>query len=174
MASFTLEDVRKLSLELEDYIARTVSLLKNDKNYRDSDFVHLFQFALVALIDDLLITKEWSGRTNWSSELIELKLFSTRSAGDLFYDYCHRIMNNRTSKFRELAYVYYLCLVAGFRGKLFQVSNYEQLETIKNDLFKFYLDGNKAQSTPEAKAFFTEFSSSKKFKKNFTGTDKIF
>ena len=150
--SFSREDVRKLSLELEDYIDSRVSLVKNDKNYRDSDFIHLFQFALVALIDDLLISKDWSGKSAWSEELIELKLFATRSAGDVFYDNCNRILNNRATKYRELAYVYYLCLVAGFRGKLFQSSNYETLETLKNDLYKFYFEGNKSQGLSETKS----------------------
>ena len=94
----------------------------------------------------MLIIKDWPGRSFWQSDTLENLIFSTRSSGDLFFDYIEIILGKRDYKYRELAMCYYLCLCAGFRGKFHSISHQETIEQIKAQLLDFY--NNSIVETP--------------------------
>ncbi|KAB8031914.1 DotU family type IV/VI secretion system protein [Fluviispira multicolorata] len=141
--SYTFEEAEiiKISTSLCECIGRKIDTLKKHKNY-DSEVINLLHFALIALADEKLITKNWPGRVYWQNESLEKKVFQSRSAGDIFFDNCKKILTNRDYKFRNLSYCYYLCLCARFKGKYHSSDNQSEINRIKNSLYNFYGENN--------------------------------
>lgn len=135
---FQQDEVATFSTEIEEFISRKIDSLKKNKKYYGTDILKFLHYALVSLIDEMLITKNWSGRLTWRSETLENRIFGSRSSGDLFFENCNRILIDRDYKYRELAMCYYLCLCSGFRGKYHSADNQIKIEQIKTELFQFY------------------------------------
>lgn len=149
---FTDMDVRALSNEFYNLINVKVADLKKDPKYRDAEFIEFFQLAMVAIIDDIFLTLSWTGRTFWSSYLLEMRFFSSRASGDIFFDNCRKILLRPDQKYKELASIYHLCLAAGFRGKYLHAEYNEEINTIKTDLYNFFTEGEQdlKKSTEQA------------------------
>jgi type IV/VI secretion system ImpK/VasF family protein len=139
---FQQDEVIALSKEIGEYISRKIDVLKKNKKYYGTDILKLLHYALVSLIDEMLITKNWSGRIFWRSETLENRIFSSRSSGDLFFENCNRILLDKDYKYRELAMCYYLCLCSGFRGKFHSQDNQAKVEQIKTELYQFHHETN--------------------------------
>lgn len=139
---FQHDEVSALSKETEEFISRKIDTIKKNKKYYGTDILKLLHYALVSLIDEMLITKNWSGRVFWRTETLENRIFSSRSSGDLFFENCNRILLDRDYKYRELALCYYLCLCSGFRGKYHSQDNQLKIEQIKTELYQFYHEIN--------------------------------
>lgn len=143
---FTESDIRALSNEFFSVINLKVAELKKDLKYRDPEFLDFFQMAIVAMIDDVFLTMSWSGRGLWSAYLLEMRIFSSRASGDIFFDNCRKILSRHDQKFKELAAIYHLCLAAGFRGKYLHSEYNEEIHTIKTDLYNFFMqDANEVK-----------------------------
>ena len=139
---FQQDEVSALSKEIEEFISRKIDSLKKNKKYYGTDILKLLHYALVSLIDEMLITKNWTGRIFWRSDTLENRIFSSRSSGDLFFENSTRILLDKDYKFRELAMCYYLCLCSGFRGKFHSQDNNVKIEQIKTELYQFYQETN--------------------------------
>ena len=74
------------------------------------------RFALVALLDELVLMSEWTGKAQWASSPMQLELFQTNTAGQEFFV---RLSDLRTrfEENRELIEIYHDCLALGFKGK---------------------------------------------------------
>ncbi|HYI03173.1 DotU family type IV/VI secretion system protein [Hyalangium sp.] len=72
-------------------------------------------YALVALMDELVLHKADQYRQFWMSNLLQLHYFNETGAGDNFFN---RINAIRKDPHRaEVLRVYYLCLLFGFQGR---------------------------------------------------------
>lgn len=72
-------------------------------------------YALVALMDELVLNKPDQYRQFWMSNLLQLHYFNETGAGDNFFN---RINAVRKDPHRaEVLRVYYLCLLFGFQGR---------------------------------------------------------
>jgi type VI secretion system protein ImpK len=76
----------------------------------------LAKYALVALIDEkvLSLPEKWSDP--WSSHPLQFDYFGDMVAGQRFFEYLEDIMKNPATCF-DLLEVFYLCLCLGFKGK---------------------------------------------------------
>ncbi len=142
VSNFTQDNCQEISRDIEEYISKRIDFLKTSKKYSGTKIIELLHYALVSLIDEILITTNWEGRKIWSNMTLENHIFSSRSSGDLFFEHCQKIMIDRDYKFRSLAMCYYLCLCSGFRGKYHLQEYQERIEQIKSDLLQFYDEGN--------------------------------
>jgi type VI secretion system protein ImpK len=76
------------------------------------------QYVMAALADEtLLYMTEWSGRAQWTENLIEVALFETRIAGERIFDNIDALIHRGTAANADLAAVYLVTLSLGFRGK---------------------------------------------------------
>lgn len=135
-------DVSFIAKEIEEFILRRIDSLKKNKKYFGTDILKLLHFAVVSLIDEMLITTNWPGREVWKNLTLENRIFSSSSSGDLFFEYCDRILLDRDYKYREAAMSFYLCLCSGFKGKYHSNHNAEKIEQIKTNLYQFYNESN--------------------------------
>ncbi|WGL59209.1 DotU family type IV/VI secretion system protein [Pigmentibacter sp. JX0631] len=136
------QDFHLISSEIEEFISRKIDSLKKNKKYFGSEVLKYLNFALIAVVDEMMITQNWPGQNYWQEHSLESRLLFSNSAGDLFYDNCEKILLNRDYKTRELAYCYFLCLSAGFKGKYHNSSDFEKIEVIKTNLYQFYIESN--------------------------------
>lgn len=72
-------------------------------------------YPLVALIDEVALTKGEAIRLFWQSNLLQMSFFNENIAGENFFT---RLQGLRSENHRhEVIRVYYLCLVLGFQGR---------------------------------------------------------
>lgn len=100
---------QKLSMYIEQ---ATRAAGKLGFSQQDTDDI---KFAMVALIDQVMLSKDGQLREFWLPRMLELRFFNTNVAGDAFFDRLETLRGD-TSRIDALK-VYYLCLMFGFRGK---------------------------------------------------------
>jgi len=98
----------------------------------DNERVRLAKFALVAFLDETIISSEWTEKNEWLTEPLQIKLFDTFNAGEEFFTNMSNL-RQRTSANKDVLEIYYLCLSLGFKGK-YQLQSPENLRRIIDDL----------------------------------------
>jgi type VI secretion system protein ImpK len=72
-------------------------------------------YALVALMDEIVLNKPDQYRQFWMSNLLQLHYFNETGAGDNFFTRINAI--RKDGHRAEVLRVYYLCLLFGFQGR---------------------------------------------------------
>ncbi|MDD0974510.1 DotU/TssL family secretion system protein [Pseudomonas fontis] len=75
-------------------------------------------YAFVALVDETLLYSDWSGQAAWQERPLELRLYSSRQAGERVPVEIKRLLDEQAPTSRDLANVYLQCLILGFYGRL--------------------------------------------------------
>ena len=102
------------------------------RGYRAED-VQASTFAVVAFLDEAILTASGSHAANWVGETLGQELFDQRSAGELFFKRLDALRANRDSKdLAEVLEVYHLCLMLGYEGKFAGGSRGELLQIMAN------------------------------------------
>ena len=98
-----------------------------------ADDVHEGTFAVVAFLDEAILTAPDNSAVNWVGKSLGEELFDQRSAGELFFKRLDSLRAGRDSqKLAEILEVYYLCLLLGYEGKFAGGSKGELLQLIAN------------------------------------------
>lgn len=92
------------------------------------DDIRSAKFALVAFIDETVLSSEWPRKENWASMPLQLELYNQYDAGEVFFDRLEDHRENSGAN-AEVLEVYYLCMTLGFRGK-YQIHGQERLREI--------------------------------------------
>jgi type VI secretion system protein ImpK len=98
----------------------------------DNEKVRSAKFALVAFLDETIISSTWAQKDEWLAEPMQIKMFDTFNAGEEFFDNLHQL-RQRSSVNADILEVYYLCLALGFKGK-YQLQSPENLRRVIDDL----------------------------------------
>ncbi len=98
----------------------------------DNEKIKLAKFALIAFLDETIISSSWSQKDAWLSEPLQLKLFETFNAGEEFFTNLKNL-RERSSTNSDVLEIYYLCLTLGFKGQ-YQLQSPENLRRIIDDL----------------------------------------
>jgi len=72
-------------------------------------------YALVALTDEMVMSKGGELRDYWLPRALQLQMFGTNVAGEAFFSNLENL--RRDPSRMEVLEVYYLCLLFGFQGK---------------------------------------------------------
>lgn len=104
---------------MEAQVARQPSLAPLYKRVR---------YALVALVDEVVLNSGWKFASQWERDLLEERFFKTNVAGDRFYELAGKLGGAPV----EVAAVFYYCLALGFRGHF--AYDDEHLLALKKDL----------------------------------------
>jgi type VI secretion system protein ImpK len=76
------------------------------------------RYLKAALADEALIgLHAWEHSAAWTGELLELRLFGSRCAGDRVFDAIHALLRERHPARRELGMLYLYALAMGFEGR---------------------------------------------------------
>lgn len=127
----------RLSLQLAQLarnLARSARLSVGGAGEGD---VVAMQYAFVALVDELLLFSDWSGRDTWQRRPLEVSLFGTRIAGERLVQDIEDLLRLRDPAQRELGLIYLHCLNLGFRGRLRGPGEQAALHRLQGELFGF-------------------------------------
>jgi type VI secretion system protein ImpK len=97
-----------------------------------SESVFDAKYALVALIDETVLSIPGVCRDYWFSRPLQLDLFGDNIAGEEFYNKLQKLLL-QTEKKKDVLEVYYICLSLGFEGK-YKLFNPEERQAIIDDL----------------------------------------
>jgi type VI secretion system protein ImpK len=89
------------------------------------------EFALVALIDEAVLSSKWEGKERWAAAPLQLERYERFDAGEVFFDKLDQL--RRRPEAVGVLEVYYLCLAVGFRGK-YQFLPQDELRTLIEDV----------------------------------------
>jgi type VI secretion system protein ImpK len=95
--------------------------------------VQLAKYALVAFIDEMVLTSSWPLKDAWADKPLQLAYFNDFSAGEEFYN---KIDALRGQKKNSVLEVYYLCLALGFRGKFVDLQGMEKKKTLIDTILR--------------------------------------
>jgi len=85
-------------------------------------------YAIVALIDETVLSVPGACRDYWFGRPLQLDLFGDNIAGEEFYNRLQKLQANAEKK-KDTLEVYYLCLSLGFEGK-YKVLNPEERSSL--------------------------------------------
>jgi type VI secretion system protein ImpK len=90
-------------------------------------------FAVVAFLDEAILTAPDDNATNWVGKSLGEELYDQRSAGELFFKRLETLRANRDSQdLAEILEVFYLCLLLGYEGRFAGGARGELLQIMAN------------------------------------------
>jgi type VI secretion system protein ImpK len=92
------------------------------------DDIQSAKFALVAFIDETILSSDWPHKEEWTSTPLQLELYDQYDAGEVFFDRLERLRQEPGAR-AEVLEVYYLCMTLGFKGK-YQIHGQERLREL--------------------------------------------
>lgn len=92
------------------------------------DTIRAAKFALVAFIDETILSSDWPHKEEWASTPLQLELYDQYDAGEVFFDRLDRLRENPRANAEALE-IYYLCMALGFKGQ-YQIHGQEKLREI--------------------------------------------
>ena len=130
-----LRDVDEPKEDFEAFRARIKQLLADMESRAQQDGVpqqniHLCKYALVALVDEVVLQSAWSFKDQWMGNPLQLEFFNDFNAGEEFYHRLDDLRHADDERTRDVLEVYYLCLVLGFMGKFADRSGLEKRATL--------------------------------------------
>ena len=107
-------------------------------------------YALVAAVDQIVLSSSWAQRSAWAMNLLEMRLFGSAEGGRRFFLIVEQTANDAGTEAAELAELLHACLCLGFQGEL--AGQHAELERRKRRLYeKAKLGGRIGEElTPEA------------------------
>ncbi|NLD98975.1 MAG: DotU family type IV/VI secretion system protein [Fibrobacter sp.] len=97
-----------------------------------NDSIQEAKYALVALMDETVLSVPGVCRDYWFSRPLQLDLFGDNIAGEEFYNKLQKLSLEPEKK-KDVLEIYYLCLSLGFEGK-YRIYNAEERLGIIDDL----------------------------------------
>ena len=117
----------------EEVRARILSLLSRAEEQgrelgHDMLQVDEARFAVVALLDEVILSSTWAGRDLWRGNPLQRELFRINVAGEEFFTRLDRLRADAKENQPSLE-VYHTCLALGFEGK-YKLLGQERLQTL--------------------------------------------
>ncbi|MBN1979973.1 MAG: type IVB secretion system protein IcmH/DotU [Chitinivibrionales bacterium] len=116
--------LRKLIIHYVDLFKKNCQILNLSKPAIE-DAV----YALIALLDETVLTVPGECHNFWLSNPLQLELFNTNIAGEGFFVKLDQLATE-PEKMKEIIEIYYICLALGFEGKYRITGNYAQRDAI--------------------------------------------
>jgi type VI secretion system protein ImpK len=75
-------------------------------------------FAIVALLDEVILTSHDPSREGWVARPLQEELFGVSTAGEVFFGRVQKLLNRPDSaELADMLEVFYLCILLGFEGQ---------------------------------------------------------
>lgn len=104
--------------------------LGNTAVFRDA------QYLMVSLADEIFLTLQWGGARIWESQLLEAQIFQTQIAGEYVFKKLDLLLESSEPSREDLAYLYFMVLSLGFRGKYRGMDEEGKIQWYLNHLYK--------------------------------------
>jgi type VI secretion system protein ImpK len=98
------------------------------QNGVDTKAVAEAKYAVVAFIDETILSSDWSGADQWMNTPLQLEFYDQFDAGEVFFDRLYELLDEPNAHAEALE-VYHLCMALGFQGK-YQLQDQERLREL--------------------------------------------
>ncbi len=116
------------------------------------DDFDLARFAVVAWVDETLLSSQWQDKDRWQKESLQRLYYQIADAGELFFDRLNAIGPHQ----RDVREVYYLCLAMGFKGRYIDEGDDYLLDQLKTSNLKLLTGTSVGIPSLETGNFFPE------------------
>lgn len=99
----------------------------------DSKKIYEAKYALVALLDELILNSNWSGKTEWMTQPLQLEIFGEHLAGEGFFKHLAELRQSG-AQYVDLLEVFYVCMQLGFWGQYRLQEQSESFQGLQADL----------------------------------------
>jgi type VI secretion system protein ImpK len=132
-----LDDPATMRAKVKDLLSRLDS--KGRSAGIEYEQLEAAKFALVAFLDEAVTGIEFADKDSWLSSPLQMELYNRYDAGEEFFKRLQSLRQRPQANLQALE-IYYLCLVAGFKGK-YHHTDPEALrgliEDIRSEIFRF-------------------------------------
>jgi type VI secretion system protein ImpK len=90
----------------------------------DAESINEAKYALVALLDETVLSIPGNCRDYWFTRPLQLDLFGDNIAGEEFFNKLQKLLVSPEKK-KDILEIYYICLSLGFEGK-YKIFNQEE------------------------------------------------
>jgi len=91
------------------------------------------RFALVAFIDETLLSSDWHLKDQWMMRPLQLELYERMDAGEEFFTR-HEQLRKNAPMHTEVLEIFFMCMALGFKGQ-FILHRQEQLRQLIEDSY---------------------------------------
>lgn len=92
------------------------------------------KFALVAYLDELIMSSPKPVGRVWANNPMQLEYFNDFNAGEKFYENLEELRHGSDARTVDLLEIYYMCLVLGFKGKFASRQGREKRKLLMDNL----------------------------------------
>lgn len=132
-----LDDPATLRARVKDLLSRLDSKARSAGI--EFEQLELAKFALVVFLDEAITGIDFADKDSWLASPLQMELYNRYDAGEEFFKRLQQVRQRPQANLQALE-IYYLCLVAGFKGK-YHHSDPETLrgliEDIRAEIFRF-------------------------------------
>lgn len=82
------------------------------------------KYAIVAFIDETVLTSDWEHKDSWAANPLQLDLYKHYGAGEHFFE-----LLKKSQTRPQILEVFYLCMALGFKGK-YRQRQQEQIQVL--------------------------------------------
>lgn len=112
----TVSDARAFRAQMQDAL-RGAEKEAIKKLYPPED-ARLATFAIVAFLDETVLTSNNPAFSEWSGRPLQDEMFGHHRAGEVFFEHVERLLSRADSHgTADLLEIYSLCVLLGYRGK---------------------------------------------------------
>ncbi len=100
----------------------------------DSADITLAKYALIGLIDEMILTSKWALKDTWMGNPLQMEHFNEFAAGEEFYNKIDSIRGSSDPGKLAVLEVYYLAMSQGFRGKYGDFQGLEKQKVLMQEV----------------------------------------
>jgi len=135
--------LRKPTDGYDDFRRRVEKLLGDSRvaaeraGYSAEDYQSAL-FAVVAYVDEAVMTSQWPDAANWRKALLQQAHFGTTKAGVEFFERVDRL----SAQNKAVREVYYFCMMLGFKGQYVYKGDLAGLQSVKQKTLELLVEGS--------------------------------
>jgi len=131
---------RQLAEEACERVARMISAKTLDLSHSNSmaarGVTDELRYLMAALADELLLTRDWPGRSRFTETLVETRLVGSSTAGDQIFQRIDALLAGASDASPTMAPLYLFAISIGFEGRHRGLKSDEALQPLRDALFR--------------------------------------
>lgn len=112
------DSTRKQIIDTVEDVVRNSEKISLSDSELDAAF-----YSIVVMLDEVILCSELPYRKEWRDNLLQIKYFGHSTGGVEFFNMLNKVIESGS----QVAWVFLLCLLLGFRGK-YSVSNDDEIQ----------------------------------------------
>lgn len=130
---------RQLAEEACERVSRMIGARTLDLSHSTSTTTRAatdeLRYLMAALADELLLSRDWPGRSRFTETLIETRLFGSSVAGDVIFERIDAQLAGKADVSPAMAPLYLFAISVGFEGRHRGLKADDALQPLKDALF---------------------------------------